>query len=145
MVPFFVYGTLLSGFKNHAAVLAPFRPRLVPATLHGARLYHFGRGYPGLYRGNGLVRGELAWVDDYDGAMAALDHLEGFVGPGDAHNLYERELWQVSPDGGAPVQAWVYRSLIDLTGADALPVSDGDWRAFMLATEREDAGEDWSG
>lgn len=144
MHPFFVYGTLLSGFKNHATVLAPFCPRMVPGTLHGARLFHFERGYPGIYPGDGTVRGEVVWVDDYAAAEHALDRLEAYHGPGDPRNLYNREQCQVEIDGAAPVAAWVYWCLIDPTRADAVPVPSGDWRGFMLRTGREDAAEDWS-
>ncbi len=65
----------------------------------------------------GVAHGESVWGVAYeltDEHMAALDRYEQFVGPGDQHNLYDRETTSVqlirADDGSFPrrLHAWIY-------------------------------------
>lgn len=168
--PFFVYGTLMRGYRNHAAVLERFVERTEVATLApSARLWHWPeRGYPVLELagsadgsapqqphapgGGGTdalapVRGELVWVraSVHAEALECLDALEDFYGPNDARNEYERLLVSARADGSEPQCAWVYA-----THAPPLPrageaapvlVLCGCWRAFLLQTQLTDSAD----
>ena len=103
-LPFFVYGTLMEGFANHASVVRRRHAGAAPAALRGVELWHFA-GFPGVYdapardAAPGAVCGELLAVDAatplaaaaYLALLEELDALEEFYGPGDARNVYERE------------------------------------------------------
>ena len=65
----------------------------------------------------GVAHGESVWGVVYeltDEHLAALDRYEQFVGPGDQHNLYDRETTSVqlvrADDGSFPrrLHAWIY-------------------------------------
>lgn len=65
----------------------------------------------------GVAHGESVWGAVYeltDGHLAALDRYEQYVGPGDQHNLYDRETVSVqlvrADDGSFPrrLHAWIY-------------------------------------
>lgn len=65
----------------------------------------------------GVAHGESVWGVVYeltDEHLAALDRYEQFVGPGDQHNLYDRETTSVqlarADDGSFPrrLRAWIY-------------------------------------
>ena len=136
-LPFFVYGTLLPGERNHRLL----RDRVdswTPAVLPGALLFHgLGPPYPYPYAvpdpaGTGTVRGAVAAVpggEGYGEVLAELDQLEDYR-PGNAHNHYERAVVRVRTAVGT-LDAWTYlaaeriaRELL-LSG---IPVRDGDWR-----------------
>ena len=65
----------------------------------------------------GVAHGESVWGIVYDlpdADVAALDRYEGFKGPGDQHNVYDRETVSVqlvrADDGSFPrrLRPWVY-------------------------------------
>jgi gamma-glutamylcyclotransferase (GGCT)/AIG2-like uncharacterized protein YtfP len=65
----------------------------------------------------GVAHGESVWGAVYeltDEDLAALDRYEHYVGPGDQHNLYDRETASVqlvrADDGSFPrrLRAWIY-------------------------------------
>lgn len=130
-LPFFVYGTLLPGERNHA-LLAGRTLSWTPAVLPAALLFH-GPGYPFAVAdpaGAGTVRGAVARIGEeaYEQVLADLDRLETYV-PGDPGNLYERVRRTVRA-GPGPVEVWVY-------------VADGSLARRLLATGRRVAGGDW--
>ncbi|WP_406411899.1 gamma-glutamylcyclotransferase [Streptomyces halstedii] len=150
-LPFFVYGTLLPGERNHDRFLGGRVRGQCPAVLPGAVLYH-GPGYPYAVEGPGEVRGALvtAAPGAYGELLAVLDELEGYLGPGHPRNLYERVARPVVPrpdgpdgrgasdvpdvsDGPArPVRAWVYLAGAAVTRSlrtGGTPVPGGDWLA----------------
>ncbi|MEV7353721.1 gamma-glutamylcyclotransferase family protein [Kitasatospora sp. NPDC059811] len=109
-LPFFVYGTLRSGGRNHAAHLAGRCADIRPAVLDGATL-HDGPGYPyavpDATPGRRIV-GELITVRPgaYAGALAALDRLEDCRA--DGTGLYVRRRLPVRTAAGEVREAWVY-------------------------------------
>ena len=117
LVNVFVYGSLLSGFGNHAAYLRgfSFRPAKLVADL---RMVSLG-AFPGLvdapgYDGPAVV-GEVYEVDR--GALSALDGLEGT-----ASGLYDRVVFELA----CGTTAFVY---VLCGGRGAAPVPSNDWRA----------------
>ncbi|WP_409350765.1 gamma-glutamylcyclotransferase family protein [Streptomyces tauricus] len=111
-LPFFVYGTLLRGERNHDIFLRGRTLSETPAILTGALLYA-GPGYPYAVEApeeGGVVHGTLVTADpaEYTQLLAALDHLEEYT-PGDPANLYERVARDVTRLTDATrIRAWVY-------------------------------------
>jgi gamma-glutamylcyclotransferase (GGCT)/AIG2-like uncharacterized protein YtfP len=139
-LPFFVYGTLLPGERNHG-LLAGRTRSWAAAELPGALLFH-GPGVPYPYPyavadpgGTGTVQGGLAAVaeEHYDEVLDALDLLEGYVpGRGGDHggNHYERVAARVRTVAGE-TEAWTYvagdRVARELR-LSGVRVAHGDWR-----------------
>lgn len=108
-LPFFVYGTLQTGFTNHASVVRGRHTGVAPAWIPGAEVWHF-TGFPGLYEsplggGEGAalppgstVVGQLLTAPGggaYYELLEELDALEEFFGPRDPRNVYERVVREV--------------------------------------------------
>ncbi|WP_344337107.1 gamma-glutamylcyclotransferase family protein, partial [Kitasatospora putterlickiae] len=94
VLPFFVYGTLLTGGRNHAAFLAGRCAEVRPAVLEGAAL-HAGPGFPYALPDPApgrRISGELVTVrpDAYPAALAALDRLEDCRPDGRGEYVRER-------------------------------------------------------
>ncbi len=128
---FFVYGTLLRGECNHPVLARHGLAQVRPARARG-RLFDTGAGYPamraappGAAGAAWEVRGELVVPVRFASALADLDALEEFHGPGDPRNLYERREVEVDLGDGATTCAWtyLYAGLASLT-----PIPGGDWR-----------------
>ncbi|MGF1431301.1 gamma-glutamylcyclotransferase family protein [Kitasatospora sp. LaBMicrA B282] len=138
-LPFFVYGTLRRGQRNHGRYLHGHCERVEPAELAGAALYE-GPGYPYAVADpdpGRRVRGELVTVraGDFAQVLAELDELEG-CRP-DGRGLYVRRPLPVTASLAAPgtarVTAWVYLAGPDLTtrlrATDPVLIPSGDWTA----------------
>lgn len=134
-LPFFVYGTLRPGERNHDVHLRGRVGAESPARLPGAVLYE-GPGYPYLLEDpeGGPVRGELitALPSAYDRLLADLDVLEVYA-PGDPRNLYERVVREVTLLDGATSRAWVYVAAVRVAArlrASGAVIEGGDWATF---------------
>lgn len=135
-LPLFVYGSLLRGHQYHRMV-GGSTLAVRPAVLPGAALYDAGP-YPYAVLGGGdQVHGELVYVrpEDYGTVLTALDGLEGFLGPGDPANDYDRLARTVLEDGTRPVSAWVYVAApAREREVRAMPrVPGGDWAGYVSA------------
>ncbi|MEV6975245.1 gamma-glutamylcyclotransferase family protein [Kitasatospora sp. NPDC093806] len=132
-LPFFVYGTLRTGERNHAVFLAGRCAEVRTAVLDGAAL-HDGPGFPyavpDAEPGRRIV-GELVTVRPgaYPAALAALDRLEDCRTDGSGE--YVRERLTVRTADGEPAEAWVYLAgpavAARLRAHPAL-IASGDWR-----------------
>ncbi|MGW3039602.1 gamma-glutamylcyclotransferase family protein [Kitasatospora sp. NPDC001159] len=131
-LPFFVYGTLRSGGRNHAVHLAGRCVEIRPAVLEGAAL-HSGPGFPYAVPdptpGRRIV-GELITVRPgaYAGALATLDELEECRA--DGTGLYVRRQLAVRTTTGEQREAWVYLAgLAAEARLRAWPalIASGDW------------------
>jgi gamma-glutamylcyclotransferase (GGCT)/AIG2-like uncharacterized protein YtfP len=138
-MPVFAYGTLMIGRENYKRYIHPFPHRAIPAETEG-ELYHLPLGYPGLLAGQTSVRGVCFFFPEevYEQVLTGLDELEGYFGPGDPRNEYERVLMPVRLDGGEQIQAYVYQ-FVDAAYArrKGIRVEDGDWHGFMQRRQRE--------
>jgi len=136
----FVYGTLLRGQSNHGYISAA-RLAAEQASVEG-RLYDTGNGYPALRIGiageGGRVYGELYDVNEE--ALAALDALEDYYGPGDRRNEYERVRVEVRTDRGS-VSSWTYAYSTDPKGRFE-PIPLGDWRVHCRIVRSADRSDD---
>ncbi|MFD9539481.1 gamma-glutamylcyclotransferase family protein [Streptomyces sp. NPDC060022] len=133
VLPFFVYGTLLPGERNHDLFLRGRTSAEQPAVLPGALLYE-GPGYPYAIEGHGTVHGALvtAAPGSYGELLGLLDHLEEYLGPDHPRNLYERVVRQVipGPAPAEPVRAWVYFAATAVTRTlrtGGTPIPSGAW------------------
>ncbi|MFJ9459637.1 gamma-glutamylcyclotransferase family protein [Kitasatospora sp. NPDC101447] len=131
-LPFFVYGTLRSGGRNHAVHLAGRCADIRPAVLEGAAL-HAGPGFPYALldaRPGRRILGELITVRPgaYAGALADLDVLEECRA--DGTGLYVRRRLAVRTAAGGSREAWVYLAgpavAARLRERPAL-IASGDW------------------
>ncbi|MEV7599707.1 gamma-glutamylcyclotransferase family protein [Kitasatospora sp. NPDC089797] len=142
-LPFFVYGTLRSGGRNHTAHLAGRCAEVLPAVLEGAAL-HDGPGFPYAVPdpapGRRIV-GELITVrpDAYSGALAALDRLEDCRA--DGTGLYVRRRAVVRTAADERRTAWVYlagpAAAARLRARPAL-IASGDWCGAAREAPRRD-------
>lgn len=101
----FVYGTLLSGMRNHTILRnAEFKGGGVTAD----RFSLFAHAaYPAItLEKRNHIEGELYEVDEH--IMKRLDYLEGYDPENIEPSLYERKLTSVVDRNGNEVQAWVY-------------------------------------
>ena len=110
----FVYGSLLSGERNHgrmagARLLGPAR------TLLRYALYHLG-DYPGMTEGAQAIEGELYDVDAR--LLAALDAFEGHP------NYFRRR--PVALEGGGWAEGYLL-TRAQVAGRPSVP--SGSWRA----------------
>ncbi|MFI6844094.1 gamma-glutamylcyclotransferase [Kitasatospora sp. NBC_00085] len=131
-LPFFVYGTLRTGGRNHAVHLAGRCADVRPAVLAGAAL-HDGPGFPfavpDATPGRRIV-GELITLRPgaYGPALAALDRLEDCRA--DDTGEYVRKRLAVRTADGEARDAWVYLAgpavAARLRAQPAL-IPSGDW------------------
>ncbi len=144
--PYFVYGSLLEGFHNEAEFLAPYVKTRHKAEIQGGVIWHLvGLGYPILVPSEPtrVVHGELVWLTDFAAATPGLDFLEGYEGP-DAQNDYVRRLTLAKDtETGELVPAYTYWSArrIEEVNQPAIPLTNGDWRAFMNRSKLEEGTE----
>ncbi|MFD3658007.1 gamma-glutamylcyclotransferase family protein [Streptomyces sp. NPDC058620] len=129
-LPFFVYGTLLPGQRNHDRFLLGRTAREEPALLPGALLYE-GPGYPYAIEGHGVVHGALVVPAPgaYGELLGQLDQLEQYAGPGHPRNLYERVARDVRVET-ATTTAWVYLAAAAVTRslrAGGTRIPGGNW------------------
>jgi len=130
----FVYGSLMKGFFNHEKSLEGKVLSCIPGKVHGILYHQSLKGYPAMVKGEGWVKGELLELDEFDRLILLCDRLEGFIGPGNSSNEYERLVSPVKLENGDETSAQVYWYVRhDLGSPDnpAIPVPSGDWRVFM--------------
>jgi gamma-glutamylcyclotransferase (GGCT)/AIG2-like uncharacterized protein YtfP len=131
-LPFFVYGTLRPGERNHDRLLRGSIRSEEPGLLPGAVLYE-GPGYPyAVAEGHGTVSGEIvtALPGTYDELLDALDRLEEYQ-PDDPRSLYERVAREVTAADGRSARAWVYLAAPAVAArlrALGRLIEGGDWR-----------------
>ena len=132
---FFFYGTLMAGSGHPVARrlhvrLQPLGRATVPGALFA--IPDPQGWYPALLPGEGQVHGTLhaAGPDFATQDLAAIDAFEDFDPADPAGSLYCRIALPVSPEGGAAVEAQVYRYNRPLPEG-ALAIPGGDFAAFV--------------
>jgi gamma-glutamylcyclotransferase (GGCT)/AIG2-like uncharacterized protein YtfP len=139
-LPFFVYGTLRSGFGNHR-VVDGLLDGVLDARLPRHQLYSRGLAYVAPAGPGAAVTGELLLVAPacYDQALRRMDRLEGYR-PGDPASLYERARCRALARGAdgewREHDAWVYLGGRSFRRDPALAVPSGDWADALAGARR---------
>ena len=115
-VKLIVYGTLLSGERNHH--FCRNAVKITPYTVIGT-LYDIGYGFPAFQmEGNTSVKAELIEIPIAD--WAAVDRLEGYP------RLYDRQLIFCSLADGTTDTGWIY--IINTLPPMTKVIKSGDWK-----------------
>ena len=115
-VKLIVYGTLMSGERNHRFCrnAVSITPCIVTGTL-----YDTGYGFPAFVpEGDGVVKAELIEIPITD--WAAVDGLEGYP------RLYDRQLYSATLADGTEVSGWVY--IMNNLPPMATVIPGGGWK-----------------
>lgn len=122
----FVYGTLMSGFRNNERYLSKRGAKKVGDGTTGGRMVSLGM-YPAAKFGDGgTIKGEV-----YD---VTKDHVESMDGLEGCHfgkpqiSLYYRRPVLVTMDDGKQVEAHTYE--YQQSWGDRPLIKGGDWKAF---------------
>lgn len=128
LLPIFVYGTLLSGFRNHDHYLRGKVP-VATAKIH-AKMLSLG-AFPGIYDldETGLtVVGEIYLINDRE--LRAIDRLEGYHENYPLENLYNRRETTATIDNEnstVTVQTYVFNT----KQTNRYPqILNGSWREY---------------
>lgn len=155
---FWVYGTLLRGMGNHKLIASLIDASLTRrAVVKGVKIVHFvDGGFPGIFKGDGSVVGELMIPLPGKEAemMLVLDELEEYY-PDDPtkKSMYQRCTVQTHcpEDHTAPVDAWAYYCVAvgwmeEYRGVIIEPAGDEpvSWKNFVMKHELPTAGGDWA-
>jgi len=115
-VKLIVYGTLLSGERNHH--FCRNAVSITPCTVTGT-LFDTGCGFPAFHpEGNTAVEAELIEIPIAD--WAAVDRLEGYP------RLYDRQLIYCTLPDGATDTGWIY--IMNTLPPMATVIKSGDWK-----------------
>jgi gamma-glutamylcyclotransferase (GGCT)/AIG2-like uncharacterized protein YtfP len=128
----FVYGTLRTGQSNYG-IVADWVRSARPATIEGM-LYHLPTyGFPAVVPGRGTVYGEVLEFTDFAKALAAMDDLEEYRGPGE-DNFYERIVVCARLQDGSEVECYAYVFPVSRQNwlrSDAEYIPGGDWVEYI--------------
>ena len=117
-VKLIVYGTLMSGERNHR--FCRNAVNITPCTITGT-LYDTGYGFPAFQpEGDSTVAAELIEIPFED--WEAVDRLEGFP------RLYDRLMFPAKLADGTDTTGWVYvmHNLPEM----AQVIESGDWKEY---------------
>jgi gamma-glutamylcyclotransferase (GGCT)/AIG2-like uncharacterized protein YtfP len=117
-VKLIVYGTLLSGERNHH--FCRNAVKITSCTVTGT-LYDTGCGFPAFYpEGNTTIQAELIEIPIAD--WASVDRLEGYP------RLYDRQLLQATLTDGGEATGWVY--IMNTLPPMAKIIESGSWKEY---------------
>jgi gamma-glutamylcyclotransferase (GGCT)/AIG2-like uncharacterized protein YtfP len=117
-VKLIVYGTLMSGERNHR--FCRNAVSITPCTVTGT-LYDTGYGFPAFVpEGDGVVNAELIEIPIAD--WAAVDRLEGYP------RLYDRQLLQATLTDGGEATGWIY--IMNTLPPMAKVIESGSWKEY---------------
>ena len=115
-VKLIVYGTLMSGERNHKFCKNALS--IEPCTVTGT-LYDTGCGFPAFVpEGGNTIHAELIEIPLRD--WFAIDRLEGYP------RLYDRQLYPCTLPDGTTDSGWVY--IINNLPPMATVIKGGDWK-----------------
>lgn len=131
----FVYGSLREGFFNYNIYLKDKVISSKPAILKGMNLYHMPyKGYPAIIPGNGILKGEIIEVMDYENTIKAIDKMEGYISNRNINNEYHKELFEVELENGKKESCYLYLYNTNIDEKfinEAIYIPDGDWPKYM--------------
>ena len=115
-VKLIVYGTLMSGERNHRFCRNAIN--ITPCTISGT-LYDTGYGFPAFVpEGENTVAAELIEIPFED--WEAVDRLEGYP------RLYDRQLFTCTLSDGTIDSGWIY--IMNNLPPIATVIKSGDWK-----------------
>ena len=95
----FVYGTLKVG-GGFAQRFDKFRVSIKTGKIKGT-MFNIFNSYPGVVlQGDNIIKGEVHEYTNAKEVEQALDRIEGYMGEGHAHNLYNKSRVLVNTDDG---------------------------------------------
>jgi len=124
MIDVFVYGTLMTGEKNHH-VVQPYLKVTQPGRIRG-RMYDAGE-WPGLVLDPDGQVIEGQWLTVTAAGLRVLDEFEDYYGENFPGNLFERKQVADLANGRS---GWVYVWKDD-RGCPEIP--GGSWRAYRAS------------
>ena len=117
-VKLIVYGTLMSGERNHR--FCRNAVSIIPCIVTGT-LYDTGYGYPAFVpEGSTTVQAELIEIPLAD--WADVDRLEGYP------RLYDRQLLQATLADGGKAIGWIY--IMNTLPEGARGIESGNWKEY---------------
>ena len=117
-VKLIVYGTLMSGERNHR--FCRNAVSVTPCSVTGT-LYDTGYGFPAFMpEGDSEVKAELIEIPLAD--WADVDRLEGYP------RLYDRQLLQATLADGSKATGWVY--IMTELPEQAKVIESGSWKEY---------------
>lgn len=117
-VKLIVYGTLMSGERNHS--FCRNAVSIQPCTVTGT-LYDTGYGFPAFIpEGDDVVSAELIEIPLSD--WADVDSLEGYP------RLYDRQLLQARLTDGDEASGWIY--IMNTLPEGAKVIKSGCWKEY---------------
>lgn len=129
-LPFFVYGTLMTGFGNNR-IIKDLTDRVEQGELDNAQIHPVmpHGGFPCMTRGVGIVTGEIVYMkpESYDIALQQMDALEGYRKSNPIGSMYIRETALIRNDEGQLIKCYVYRWNRE---AENEKIKSGCWRTF---------------
>ena len=117
-VKLIVYGTLMSGERNHKFCKNALS--IEPCTVTGT-LYDTGCGFPAFVpEGENTIHAELIEIPLRD--WFAIDRLEGYP------KLYDRQLYPCTLPDGTTDSGWIY--IMNNLPPMAKVIKSGDWKGY---------------
>ena len=134
-LPFFIYGTLMPGERNHFPLLHESIIRCEEASILGTLYYYRTEDCPALTEGKTPISGQLLMLraENFPEILSRMNKIEGYIAPGDPKNVYNLETADVQPAKGETVRAYVYRinPVLLREHPEAFSVmAEHSWRAF---------------
>ena len=117
-VKLIVYGTLMSGERNHR--FCQNAVNITPCAVTGT-LYDTGCGFPAFQpEGDNTVAAELIEIPFED--WEAVDRLEGYP------RLYDRQIFPAKLADGTEISGWIY--IMHTLPPMAKVIPGGDWKEY---------------
>ncbi|MGL5381641.1 gamma-glutamylcyclotransferase family protein [Clostridium sp.] len=126
----FVYGSLRTGFFNYDKYLKGKVLSSKKAKLKGSLFHMPNKGYPALLDGEDYVYGEVMEISPYEDVIKALDTMEGYYGPSNRENEYNRIILDVELEDSSETEkcyVYKYNRVDDEFIKHREYVSNGDW------------------
>lgn len=126
----FVYGSLRTGFFNYDKYLKGRVLSSKKAKVKGSLFHMPNKGYPALLDGEDFVYGEVMEISNYDDVIRELDLMEGYFGPNNIENEYNRiplEVEILDSKNTEVCYVYKYNQLDDEFIKHRKYIENGDW------------------